>query len=166
MGGAGDARILQQQAQEQAAQNAKTYNPDGSAKANDYRPPALPASSFPELTGGNGHFEVHTDRLRQVATQMGGELDRLYSSVMDIYNNGYGGAELTGWSTADQFAANAGSAYDGISQFHSDLNNAYQLVIGNLHKTAVNYADAESASSSAARTVGSDTSLPGGLSSA
>jgi hypothetical protein len=166
MGGAGDARIMQQQAQDQAAQNASIYNPDGSAKANDYHQPALPTSSFPELTGGNGHFEVHTDRLRQVAAQMSGELNRLYASVMDIYNNGYGGAELGGWSTADQFAANAGSAYDGISQFHADLNDAYQQVVGNLHKTAANYADAESASSSAARTVGSDTVLPGGLSSA
>ncbi len=169
MGGAGDARILQQQqAQQQqqaAAQNAQLYNPDGSGKANDYHPPPLPASGFPQLAGGH-EIQVHPDRLTQVATQMGAELNRLEASVMEIYSNGYGGAEITGWSTAEAFSANAASAYDGISQFHADLNLAYQQVIGNLRMTVVNYADAESASSSAARTVGSDTTLPGGLSSA
>ena len=45
MGGYGDALALEQQEQldqQQAAANSRLYNPDGSWKANDFTPPALP----------------------------------------------------------------------------------------------------------------------------
>ena len=56
MGGYGDALALEDQDkldQQQAAANARLYNPDGSAKANDFHPPKLPESTFPpSLAGG------------------------------------------------------------------------------------------------------------------
>jgi len=163
MGGAYDARMAEQSAQQQAAQNAQLYNPDGSAKANDYHPPRLPASAFPALDGGH-ELEVHRDRLTQVATQMSAELGRLQATLQQLFGAGGGGAGIAGWPTAEAFGVNAGSAYTGISQFYQDLNTAYDLVIGNLHKTAGNYADAESAAAAAAAAVGTDSAAPGILS--
>jgi len=63
MGAIGDEMALQDQEkldQQQAAQNAREYNPDGSAKANDFRAPKLPESTFPKgLTSGK---ELTVDR--------------------------------------------------------------------------------------------------------
>ncbi len=159
MGGAYDAKMLQQQDQQQAASAAQPYHPDGSAKANDYRPPKLPQSSFPSLgpAGGGGHgIEVDRAQLTQVATQMAADLNRLGAALSTLYSEGAGGELIGGWPTADAFGTNAGNAYAGITQFYAQLNQAYDLVISNIHQTVSNYADAEASTVSAVHSVGPD----------
>jgi hypothetical protein len=156
MGGSYDAKMLAQQgklAQQQAARNTQLYNPDGSGRANDYHPPKLPASTFPHLAAGKD-LVVHRDRLTQVATAMAAELSKLQATLQRLYGEGAGGSLLGGWPTADALGNNAGSAYEGISQFYQDLNTAYNLVISNIHQTVSNYADAESSTASAASGIG------------
>jgi hypothetical protein len=167
MGGSFDARMLQQQQQDQqqASQNGQQYNPDGSGKANDYHGPShLPQSSFPKLgpSGGGGSLMVDRSRLTQVATQMATDLAKLQATLQTLYSEGAGGELVFGWPTADGFGENAGNAYAGISQFYSDLNNAYDLVISNIHQTVSNYADAESSTVTAANRVSPD-HAPGNL---
>jgi hypothetical protein len=160
MGGYGDALALEQQEkldQQQAASNARLYNPDGSAKANDFRPPKLPESSFPSGLAAGAELSVNTDQLNTIATQMRSDLVRLQAGLQRLGDGGAGGETIGGWSTAFAFGANAGSAYYGIAQFYQDLNNAYDMVIGYIHQSASNYADAESTTASAARSVGTET---------
>lgn len=160
MGGSFDAKMLQQQDQlnqQQSAGDAQQYNPDGSAKANDYRPPPLPQSSFPSLgPAGGGHLMVDRGRLAQVATQMTADLARLRATLQTLYADGAGGEMIGGWPTANAFGGNAGNAYQGISQFYANLNDAYDLVISNIHQTVTNYADAEDSTVSAVHRVGPD----------
>lgn len=168
MGGSFDAKMLQQQQQDeqQASQNGQQYNPDGSGKANDYHgPPHMPPSTFPKLPpsgSGGGSLTVDRDRLTQVATQMATDLAKLRATLQTLYSNGAGGELVFGWPTADGFGENAGNAYAGISQFYSDLNDAYDLVISNIHQTVSNYADAETSTVTAARRVSPD-NIPGNL---
>jgi hypothetical protein len=169
MGGSFDAKMLQQQQQQdqqQASQNAQQYNPDGSGKANDYHgPPHLPPSTFPKLGpsgGGGGTLMVDRTRLTQIATQMATDLAKLRATLETLYSEGAGGELIYGWPTAEAFGANAGNAYAGISQFYSDLNNAYDLVISNIHQTVSNYADAETSTVTAANRVSPD-NVPGNL---
>jgi hypothetical protein len=168
MGGSFDAKMLQQQQQDeqQAPQNGQQYNPDGSGKANDYHgPPHMPPSAFPKLPAsgsGGGSLTVDRDRLTQVATQMATDLAKLRATLQTLYSNGAGGELVFGWPTADAFGENAGNAYAGISQFYSDLNDAYDLVISNIHQTVSNYADAETSTVTAARRVSPD-NIPGNL---
>jgi uncharacterized protein YukE len=157
MSGIGDAMALEQQGkidQQQAASNARLYNADGSAKANDYRPPKLPESAFPASLAGDKELTVNRDQLSAVAKQMQTDLTRLQATLQQLNNGGPGGETIGGWSTAEAFGNNAGSAYFGISQFYQALNAAYDDVISYLSQTASNYADAESATASAARSVG------------
>jgi hypothetical protein len=167
MGGSFDAKMLQQQQQQdqqQASQDGQQYNPDGSGKFNDYHgPPHLPPSSFPKLgPSGGGHLTVDRSRLTQVATQMAADLAKLRATLQTLYSEGAGGELVFGWPTADGFGANAGNAYDGIAQFYSDLNDAYDLVISNIHQTVSNYADAEDSTVTAANRVSPD-NVPGNL---
>jgi hypothetical protein len=161
MGGSFDARMLQQQQQDQqqAAGGAQLYNPDGSGKANDYSGPALPPPSpFPALgpAGGGKGLTVDRARLTQVASQMAADLAKLRATLQSLYAAGAGGGMIGGWPTADAFGTNAINAYEGIAQFYQHLNDAYDLVISNIHQTVTNYADAEAASVSAVRGVGPD----------
>ena|SRR5215472_14636290 len=155
MGGAFDEKMLQQQQQtdrQQAAQNGQQYNADGSGKANDYRPlpPPQPPPSIPGPTGAVGKdLVVDRDRLTSVATQMGTDLNRLQATLQQLFSDGAGGAMIAGWPTADAFGANAGSAYNGISEFYQDLNIAYDQVITNIRQAVSNYADAEDSTVSA-----------------
>jgi uncharacterized protein YukE len=158
MGGSYDARMLEQQNKldaQQAARNAALYNPDGSAKADDYRPPRLPESSFPGLVGGT-ELTVNRDGLNQVAAAMQSDLDLLQQTLQQFDGSGWGGEMIDGWPTATAFGSNAGNAYDGISTFYGELNTAYDMVIDNVQQTARNYADAESATEGAARGVGGE----------
>jgi hypothetical protein len=164
MGGAFDAKMLQQQEQQQqAAQNAQTYNPDGSAKANDYRPPHLPQSALPPLgppAGGGKTLVVDRAGLTKIAGQMATDLAMLRQTLATLQSEGVGAGMIGGWSTADDFGVNAGNAYEGISQFYQALNAAYDQVISNLHQTVNNYADAEDSTVTAARRVGPDAGSP------
>lgn len=166
MGGSFDAKMLQQQEQEDqqaAAHNAQIYNPDGSGKANDYHGSKLPESSFPHLgPAGGGHLMVDRASLAQVATQMKADLTKLAATLQDLYANGAGAELIGGWPTADAFGANAGSAYEGISQFYDRLNQAYEMVISNIHQTVNNYADAEASTVGAINRVHPD-SVSGNL---
>ncbi len=147
--------------QQQAAQNAREYNPDGSAKANDYRPPKLPESTFPKgLTGGR-ELTVDRGQLNVVRGQMATDLARLQGTLQQLVSDGAFGGAIGGWVTADAFGSNASNAYEGITQFIQALNEAYDLVIGNLSKTVANYADAETTTAGAASQIGAD-SAPGG----
>jgi hypothetical protein len=162
MGGAFDAKMLQQQQQEQqqqAAQNAQAYNPDGSGKANDYHPPHPPQSTFPPLgppAGGGKTLVVDRAGLAKIASQMATDLAMLRQTLSTLQSEGAGAGMIGGWPTAESFGVNAGNAYAGISEFYNALNAAYDQVIGNLHTTVNNYADAEDATATAARRVGPD----------
>jgi hypothetical protein len=157
MSGIGDALALEQQDkidQQQAASNARLYNADGSGKFNDYHPPQLPESAFPARLAAGKNLTVNRDQLAAVATQMQNDLIKLQATLQQLNNGGPGAATIGGWSTAEAFGNNAGSAYYGIAQFYQALNAAYDEVISYLRQTASNYADAESSTASAARSVG------------
>jgi hypothetical protein len=160
MGAIGDVMALEDQEkldQAAAAARAKEYNPDGTLKADNYHAPALAHSTFPaSLTHGGGKFHVDRGQLVTVANNMKTDLASLVSALQELYNGGAGGATLGGWETADGLGNNAGSAFYGISTFLSDLNQVYDTVIGNLHQTANNYGDADSATATAAGKVGSE----------
>jgi hypothetical protein len=159
VGAYGDVLALEQQNkldQQQAASNARLYNPDGSAKANDYHPPRLPESAFPSGLTAAKQLTVNRDQLTAVATQMHTDLIQLQATLQQLNGGGAGGETVGGWPTADAFGANAGSAYWGISQFYQALNTVYDEVISYLRQTASNYADAESSTASAARNVGTE----------
>jgi hypothetical protein len=160
MGAIGDVIALEDQEMldhAAAAAHAKEYNPDGTLKADNYHPPAQAQSTFPAgLTHGGGEFHVDRDQLVTVANNMKTDLARLVSALQQLYNGGAGGATLGGWETADALGNNAGSAFYGISTFLSELNTVYDTVIGNLHQTAINYGDADSATATAAGQVGSE----------
>jgi uncharacterized protein YukE len=161
VGGYGDALALEQQdklGQQQAASNARLYNADGSAKANDYHPPKLPESAFPAGLTADKELTVNRDQLTAVATQMHADLVKLQATLQQLNGSGAGGETIGGWPTADALGNNAGSAYWGISQFYQSLNTAYDNVISYLRQTASNYADAESSTASAARGVGTESS--------
>jgi hypothetical protein len=164
MGAIGDEMALQDQEkldQQQAAQNAREYNADGSAKANDYRPPALPESAFPKGLNSGKELTVDRGQLNVVRGQMAADLARLQGTLSQLSGEGAMGGAIGGWETADAFGGNATNAYEGITQFIQALNAAYDLVIGNLSKTVANYADAEATTASAASRIGAD-SAPGG----
>jgi hypothetical protein len=159
MGAIDDAMMLQDQEkvdQAAAAAHAKEYNPDGTLRADNYRQPALPKSTFPPNLKFGGHLRVNREQLKAVAGQMQTDLAQLQSDLQALNSSGAGGGTVGGWDTADGFGTNAGSAYYGISQFYQKLNAVYDQVIGYLHQTAANYGDAEEASATAARSVGSD----------
>ncbi|HTW00419.1 MAG TPA: hypothetical protein VMF87_08960 [Streptosporangiaceae bacterium] len=164
MGAIGDEMALQDQEkldQQQAAQNAREYNADGSAKANDFRPPKLPESTFPKGLDSGKELTVDRGQLNVVRGQMAADLARLQGTLSQLQGEGAMGGAIGGWTTADGFGSNATNAYEGISQFIQALNSAYDLVIGNLSKTVTNYADAEATTASAASRIGAD-SAPGG----
>jgi uncharacterized protein YukE len=164
MGGSYDERMLQQQRQQQSSQNGQQYNSDGSGKANDYTPPPLPKSTFPpHSTGAPGKdLMVHPDRLNQVAAQMHADLTKLQATLSRLDSDGAGGGLISGWSTADALGSNLTNAFEGISQFYADLNNAYDTVISNIKLTVSNYNDAETDTTSAAHGVGTQ-AAPGSL---
>jgi hypothetical protein len=164
MGAIGDVMALEDQEkldQQQAAQNAREYNPDGSAKANDFRPPKLPESTFPPHLTGDGELTVNRDSLNSIRAQMAADLTRLQAVLNQVSGEGASGGAIGGWTTADGFGGNATNAYEGIMQFIQALSGAYDLVIGNLTKTVANYSDAETTTASAARQIGTD-AAPGG----
>jgi len=149
-----DQEKLDRQAPANAGQRG--YNRDGSGKANDFRPSELPQSNWPPGLTAAGQFSVHRDSLTQVASQMGVDLVALQNTLNALNSDGAGGATLGGWATADGMGNNAGQAYYGISTFYRTLNDVYDQVIGYLRQTAINYADAETATATAANNVGAD----------
>ena len=166
MSGIGDALELQEQEkldQQQAANNARQYNADGSAKANDFHPPAMPVSSFPANLDAGTQLRVNRDQLLAVKNQMGPDLARLQAAWQQLSGTGAFGGAIGGWATADAFGGNATNAYEGITQFMQALNAAYDMVIGVLGKTAANYADAETTTASAASKIGADAARGGTL---
>jgi uncharacterized protein YukE len=157
--GVGDALELAQQEkldQQQAANNARQYNADGSAKANDFRTPRMPQSALPASLDASGQLRVNRDQLAAVKNQMGPELARLQATWQQLSSTGAFGGSIGGWATSDAFGGNATNAYEGITQFMQALNAAYDMVIGVLGKTAANYADAETTTASAASKIGTD----------
>ena len=159
MSGVGDALELAQQEkldQQQAANNARQYNADGSAKANDFRTPRMPQSALPASLDASGQLRVNRDQLAAVKNQMGPELARLQAAWQQLSSTGAFGGSIGGWATSDAFGGNATNAYEGITQFMQALNAAYDMVIGVLGKTAANYADAETTTASAASKIGAD----------
>ena len=163
MSGVGDALELAQQEKldQQAANNARQYNADGSAKANDFRAPKIPQSAFPASLDASGQLRVNRDQLVAVKNQMGPELARLQAAWQQLSSTGAFGGAIGGWATSDAFGGNATNAYEGITQFLQALNAAYDMVIGVLGKTAANYDDAETTTASAASKIGAD-AAPGG----
>src|SRR5215469_10021108 len=149
-----DQEKLDQQTSASSGQGG--YNPDGSGKRNDFRPSGLPHSNWPTHLTADGQFRVHHDVLTRVANQMGADLTDLQNTLSTLNGGGGGGATLGGWETADGMGNNAGQAYYGISTFYQALNDVYDQVIGYLHQTVTNYADAETTTATAANNVGAD----------
>lgn len=160
MGAIDDAMELRQQDkidQQQAANSARLYNPDGSAKANDFVMPKMPQSTFPASLGHAGsELSVDTGQVGTVRTNMAANLKQLEATLSQLVSNGDFGAAIGGWDTADGFGSNTLNAYEGITQFMQALNAAYDMVIGALGKTAANYADAETTTASAANQISAD----------
>jgi hypothetical protein len=146
-----DQQKIDQQA---AAANAQPFNPDGSGKANDFHMPALPQSTFPPTLAAGSELRVNRDQLTTVAANMKTDLAQLEATLQTLYGGGSGGATVGGWDTADGLGNNAGQAYYGISTFYQNLSTVYDQVIGYLHQTVTNYADAESTTATAAGNVG------------
>lgn len=133
------------------------YNSDGSGKANDFHPSRLPHSNWPPGLSADGKFSVHRDTITKVANHMAGDLAALRDALSTLNGSGAGGVTLGGWETADGMGNNAGQAYHGISTFYQRLNDVYDQVMGYLHQTAANYADAEATTATAANNVGART---------
>lgn len=146
-----DQEKLDQQTSSGSGQGS--YNSDGSGKGNDFRPSGLPQSNWPPHLTADGQFRVHRDSLSQVANQMGKDLAELQNTLSTLNGGGAGGGTLGGWETADGMGNNAGQAYYGISTFYQSLNDVYDKVIGYLHQTVTNYADAETTTATAANNV-------------
>jgi hypothetical protein len=167
MSGIGDAMAIQEQDkldEQQAANNARLYNPDGSAKANDFVKPKPPVSVFPAgLADAGTELTVNTDQVGNVRGQMGSNLKDLQTTLTQLISNGEFGAAIGGWSTADGFGSNVLNAYEGITQFLQDLNSAWDLVTANLAKAVTNYADTESTIASQASKIGSEAAPSGSL---
>jgi hypothetical protein len=165
MGAIDDAMELREQDkidQQQAANNARLYNPDGSARANDFVMPRMPQSTFPASLGHAGsELSVDTGQVGTVRTNMAANLRQLEATLSQLVSNGDFGAAIGGWDTADGFGGNTLNAYEGITQFMQALSSSYDSVTGNLAKTVVNYDDTETTIASAARRIGSETA-PGG----
>ena len=165
MGAIDDAMELREQDkidQQQAANNARLYNPDGSARANDFVMPRMPQSAFPASLGHAGsELSVDTGQVGTVRTNMAANLKQLEATLSQLVSNGDFGAAIGGWDTADGFGSNTLNAYEGITQFMQALSSSYDSVTGNLAKTVVNYDDTETTIASAAGRIGSET-VPGG----
>ncbi len=154
-----DQQKIDQQA---AAANAQQFNPDGSGKANDFHMPGLPTSTFPPNLKAGSELRVNRDSLTTVAANMQADLAQLETTLQTLNGGGSGGATVGGWTTADALGNNAGQAWYGISTFYQNLSTVYDQVIGYLHQTVTNYADAESTTATAAGNVGSN-AAPGSL---
>jgi hypothetical protein len=158
MSGIGDAMALQDQEkidQAAAAAHARQYNPDGTLRADNYRPPARPESTFPPGLTFGGHLQVNREGLTQVARQMRSDLTELQGNLQQLCGRGAGGGSLDGWDTAAALGANASNAYAAITTYYQQLNAVYEQMIAYLQQTAQNYGDAEDTTAAAARNVGS-----------
>jgi hypothetical protein len=168
MGAIGDVMALEDQEkldqEAAAAAHAKEYNANGTLKADDYRPPTLAKSTFPAGIRFGGELRVNRDGLTAVAGSMNQELSgQLQPGLQDLNNGGGGGGTIGGWDTADGMGTNAGNAWYAISSAYQSLNAVYEEFVTSLRQTASNYADAEDATTTAARNVGSDAAPSGGL---
>jgi uncharacterized protein YukE len=168
MGAIADVMMLEDQDKldlqaEQAS--AQKGTPDATAvKADDFRMPPLPESTFPKGLKAGGQFSVSPDQLTAVRGAMvgGRELGELTSALANLISNGAFGAAVGGWDTAGAFGSNAENAYQAITQFMQALNNAYEMVATSVGKAAQNYSDADATTASAASRIGSE-AAPGGL---
>lgn len=168
MGAIADVMMLEDQDKldlqaEQAS--AQKGTPDGpEVKADDFRMPPLPESTFPKGLKAGGQFSVYPDQLTAIRGAMvgGGELGELTNSLANLISYGAFGAGIGGWDTAGAFGSNAENAYQAITQFMQALNNAYEMVASSVGKAAQNYSDADATTASAASRVGSE-AAPGGL---
>ena len=76
MGAIDDVMALEDQEkldQQQAASNARQYNADGSAKANDFQPPKLPESAFPARLDAGPRGMALPGLRKALKTTIGGE---------------------------------------------------------------------------------------------
>jgi hypothetical protein len=167
MGAIGDVMALEDQEkldQEAAAAHAKLYNANGTLKADDYRPPPLHESAFPTDISFGGELRVNRDGLTAVAGSMGQELtQQLQPGLQALNNGGAGGGTIGGWDTADALGTNLSNAWYAISSAYQRLNAVYDEFVTYLRQTASNYGDAEDATTTAARNVGSDAAPNGDL---
>jgi hypothetical protein len=157
MSGIGDSMALQDQQKidlAEAAAHARTYNPDGTLRADNYRPPPPPQSTFPPGLKFGGHLEVNREGLTAVAAQMRTDLNQLQANLQQLWGNGTGAYTLYGWETAEALGANASNAFAAITSFYQELNAVYEQMIAYLQQSAQNYGDAEDTTAAAARNVG------------
>jgi uncharacterized protein YukE len=158
MGAIEDVMALQDQEkldQAAAAAHARQYNPDGTLRADNYRPSAVAESKFPPGLNFGGQLRVNREGLTAVATQMKSDLNELQANLQQLNGGGAGGGTLGGWTTASALGINASNAFVGISTFYQELNQVYEQMIAYLQQTVQNYADAEDTTATAARNVGS-----------
>jgi uncharacterized protein YukE len=131
----------------QAAEAKAVHDPLPKAKL------LKPKADFPSSAGKG--FSVDSDKLRKLASSMDRDLSQLQAMLTKLKADGDPGtAGGEGWGTAGSFGGNAGQAHQGIIGLYQKLNEAYDLVISNIQKTAKYYSDADSATASAAQNVG------------
>lgn len=127
-----------------------------------FRTPSLHLHAFPRggSGGSGGGFAVYTDQLNSVAGTMGSQdVSTLESGQTALNNNGpFGMIATAGWETADNLAANFGTAYNALSTYMQQLLDVYHETVSALRKTAANYGDADSDSAAAANQVSGETS--------
>ena len=83
--------------------------------------------------------------------------------MQTLNNGGVGGGTIGGWQTADALGTNLGNAWYAISSAYQHMNAVYDEFVTYLRQTASNYGDAEEATTTAARNVGSDAAPNGDL---
>jgi uncharacterized protein YukE len=158
VGGSFDAMMLADQ-DKLDAEAAKSAPPpsSGSSATAGFRNPSLHISSFPPGSGGGSGFRVDPSQLNNVSGAMGSDANSLQNSVSTLNGNGSNaGLIAAGWATTDNLAVNASNAYVAITGLTQKLQQAYEDVRANLHRSAQNYSDADDASASAANQVGNE----------
>jgi hypothetical protein len=159
VGGTFDAMMLadQEKLDAEAAKNAATQSGGTSSATAGPSDPAVHVSAFPPSAGGGSGFRVDPTQLNTVSTAMGSDANTLEDGVSTLNGSGSNaGLIAAGWTTSDNLAVNATNAYIAIAGLTQKLQAAYEDVRSNLHRSAQNYSDADSASATAANHIGDE----------
>jgi hypothetical protein len=159
VGGTFDAIMLadQDKLDAEAAQSAAPQGSSTSSATAGLSDPTVHVTAFPSSAGGGSGFRVDPSQLNTVSTAMGSDASTLESGVSTLNNSGSNaGLIAAGWSTSDNLAVNATNAYIAIAGLTEKLQEAYENIRSNLHRSAQNYADADDDSASAAAHVGDE----------
>jgi hypothetical protein len=160
VGGTFDAIMLadQEKLDAEAAKSAAPQSGGASSATAGLQDPSVHVTAFPSRAGGGSGFRVDPAQLNTVSSAMGSDANTLEGGVSTLNGNGSNaGLIAAGWATTDNLAVNATNAYIAIAGLTQKLQQAYEDVRSNLHRSAQNYSDADSDSATAANHVGNET---------